>query len=65
MQMGSYVPAQDAKIGVVDQGFSRVGAADDLASNRSTFMCEMQETCNILRNVRFVDTVAHDVCTEH
>jgi len=47
-QMGSYVPAQAARIGVVDRLFSRVGAADDLARGRSTFMVEMVETAAIL-----------------
>ncbi|MEM9046578.1 MAG: DNA mismatch repair protein MutS, partial [Pseudomonadota bacterium] len=47
-QMGAYVPAKRAEIGVVDQLFSRVGAADDLARGRSTFMVEMVETAAIL-----------------
>jgi DNA mismatch repair protein MutS len=47
-QMGSFVPATAARIGVVDQLFSRVGAADDLARGRSTFMVEMVETAAIL-----------------
>ena len=47
-QMGSYVPARAARIGVVDRLFSRVGAADDLARGRSTFMVEMVETAAIL-----------------
>ncbi|ETV94080.1 DNA mismatch repair protein MutS, variant 3 [Aphanomyces invadans] len=47
-QMGSFVPATSATIGVVDRLFSRVGASDDLASDRSTFMVEMQETATIL-----------------
>jgi DNA mismatch repair protein MutS len=47
-QMGSYVPARAAHIGVVDRLFSRVGAADDLARGRSTFMVEMVETAAIL-----------------
>jgi DNA mismatch repair protein MutS len=47
-QMGSFVPAKAARIGVVDQLFSRVGAADDLARGRSTFMVEMVETAAIL-----------------
>jgi DNA mismatch repair protein MutS len=49
-QMGSYVPAAAARIGVVDRLFSRVGAADDLARGRSTFMVEMVETAAILNN---------------
>ena len=47
-QMGSYVPAEAAHIGVVDRLFSRVGASDDIASGRSTFMVEMVETAGIL-----------------
>ncbi len=47
-QMGSYVPAHSARLGVVDRLFSRVGAADDLARGRSTFMVEMVETAAIL-----------------
>ncbi|MGO1793121.1 MAG: DNA mismatch repair protein MutS [Oceanisphaera sp.] len=48
--MGSYVPAQSASIGKVDRIFTRIGASDDLASGRSTFMVEMTETANILNN---------------
>ncbi|MGL4859316.1 MAG: DNA mismatch repair protein MutS [Enterobacteriaceae bacterium] len=48
--IGSFVPAQSAVIGPVDRIFTRVGAADDLASGRSTFMVEMTETANILHN---------------
>ena len=47
---GSFVPAGSAEIGVVDRVFTRVGASDDLARGRSTFMVEMQETANILNN---------------
>jgi DNA mismatch repair protein MutS len=47
-QMGAFVPAEDAAIGIVDKLFSRVGAADDLARGRSTFMVEMVETAAIL-----------------
>lgn len=49
-QMGSYVPAEKAEIGLVDRIFTRVGAVDDLASGQSTFMVEMVETANILHN---------------
>jgi DNA mismatch repair protein MutS len=49
-QLGSYVPADAAEIGLVDRIFTRVGANDDLARGRSTFMVEMQETANILHN---------------
>ncbi|OXY83533.1 DNA mismatch repair protein MutS [Oceanimonas doudoroffii] len=48
--MGSFVPAQSARIGRVDRIFTRIGASDDLASGRSTFMVEMTETANILNN---------------
>jgi DNA mismatch repair protein MutS len=47
-QMGSFVPAKKARIGIVDQVFTRVGASDDLARGRSTFMVEMIETAHIL-----------------
>lgn len=49
-QIGSFVPASSANIGVVDRIFTRVGASDDLASGQSTFMVEMNEVANILRN---------------
>ena len=49
-QIGSFVPAKSASIGVVDRIFTRVGASDDLASGQSTFMVEMNEVSNILRN---------------
>ena len=49
-QMGSFVPAQKAVIGVVDQIFTRVGASDDLAAGQSTFLVEMSETAGILKN---------------
>ncbi|HDG98959.1 MAG TPA: DNA mismatch repair protein MutS, partial [Desulfobacterales bacterium] len=49
-QMGSFVPATKARIGLVDRIFSRVGASDDLTRGRSTFMVEMNETASILRN---------------
>ena len=49
-QVGSFVPAQSANIGIVDRIFTRVGASDDLASGQSTFMVEMNEVANILRN---------------
>ena len=47
---GSYVPADEARIGPIDRIFTRIGAADDLAGGRSTFMVEMTEMANILRN---------------
>mgnify|MGYP002510428525 FL=1 len=49
-QLGSFVPAKSADIGIVDRIFTRVGASDDLASGQSTFMVEMNEVANILRN---------------
>ena len=49
-QIGSFVPAQSANIGICDRIFTRVGASDDLASGQSTFMVEMTEVANILRN---------------
>lgn len=48
--IGSYVPAESAQIGTLDRIFTRIGASDDLASGRSTFMVEMTETANILHN---------------
>ena len=49
-QIGSFVPARSADIGIVDAVFTRVGAADDLATGRSTFMVEMSEVSDILKN---------------
>jgi len=50
-QMGSYVPAQHAKIGIVDKIFTRVGASDNISMGESTFMVEMNETASILNNI--------------
>lgn len=50
-QMGSFVPASDAQIGVVDKIFTRVGASDNLAQGESTFMMEMTETASIMHNL--------------
>ena len=49
-QIGSFVPAKSATIGIVDRVFTRIGASDDLASGQSTFMVEMNEMANILKN---------------
>ncbi len=67
-QMGSFVPADDARIGVVDRLFSRVGAADDLARGRSTFMVEMIETATILnmagpRSLVILDEIGRGTAT--
>ena len=67
-QMGSYVPAAAARIGVVDRVFSRVGAADDLARGRSTFMVEMVETAAILnqatdRSLVILDEIGRGTAT--
>ena len=50
-QMGSFVPADSAKIGVVDKIFTRVGASDNISLGESTFMVEMNEAANILNNI--------------
>jgi len=50
-QMGSYIPAQNARIGIVDKIFTRVGASDNISMGESTFMVEMNETANILHNI--------------
>ncbi|WP_431167380.1 DNA mismatch repair protein MutS [Tenacibaculum halocynthiae] len=50
-QMGSYVPAQNARIGLVDKIFTRVGASDNISMGESTFMVEMNETASILNNI--------------
>ena len=50
-QMGSYVPAQNARIGIVDKVFTRVGASDNISMGESTFMVEMNETASILNNI--------------
>ncbi len=50
-QMGSYIPAKSAHIGVIDRIFTRIGANDDLSRGQSTFMVEMSETANILNNI--------------
>lgn len=50
-QMGSYVPAREAKIGILDKVFTRVGASDNISSGESTFMVEMNETASIMNNI--------------
>ena len=58
--IGSFVPAQAAQIGPIDRIFTRIGASDDLASGRSTFMVEMTETANILHNATAQSLVLMD-----
>ncbi len=58
--IGSYVPARSARIGPIDRIFTRIGAADDLAGGRSTFMVEMTETANILHNASAQSLVLMD-----
>ena len=67
-QMGSFVPAKRCKVGIVDRLFSRVGAADDLARGRSTFMVEMVETAAILnqageRSLVILDEIGRGTAT--
>ena len=59
-QIGSFVPAREARIGVVDKLFTRVGASDDLASGQSTFMLEMNEVANILKNATKRSLIIYD-----
>ena len=59
-QIGSFVPAQSATIGIVDSIFTRVGASDDLAAGQSTFMVEMSEVANILRNATSKSLIVFD-----
>ncbi len=59
-QIGSFVPAQSAEIGIVDKIFTRVGASDDLASGQSTFMLEMTEVAHILKNATEKSLVIYD-----
>jgi DNA mismatch repair protein MutS len=67
-QMGSFVPARSARLGIVDRLFSRVGASDDLARGRSTFMVEMVETAGILnqatdRSLVILDEIGRGTAT--
>ena len=59
-QIGSFVPANEARIGVVDKVFTRVGASDDLASGQSTFMLEMNEVSYILKNATRRSLIIYD-----
>ncbi len=59
-QIGSFVPASDAQIGIVDKVFTRVGASDDLASGQSTFMLEMNEVAYILKNATKRSLIVYD-----
>ena len=59
-QIGSFVPAREARIGIVDKLFTRVGASDDLASGQSTFMLEMNEVSNILKNATKRSLIIYD-----
>lgn len=59
-QIGSFVPAREARIGIVDKLFTRVGASDDLASGQSTFMLEMTEVATILKNATSRSLIIYD-----
>ena len=59
-QIGSFVPAREAKVGIVDKVFTRVGASDDLASGQSTFMLEMSEVATILKNATSRSLIIYD-----
>ncbi len=59
-QIGSFVPAREARVGVVDKVFTRVGASDDLASGQSTFMLEMNEVATILKNATRRSLIIYD-----
>lgn len=67
-QMGSFIPAKEAKIGVVDRIFTRIGAWDDISSGESTFLVEMKEVANILshateRSLIILDEVGRGTST--
>ncbi len=59
-QIGSFVPAREARVGIVDKVFTRVGASDDLASGHSTFMLEMSEVATILKNATSRSLIIYD-----
>ena len=59
-QIGSFVPAREARVGIVDKVFTRVGASDDLASGQSTFMLEMSEVATILKNATSRSLIIYD-----
>ena len=59
-QIGSFVPARDARMGIVDKVFTRVGASDDLAAGQSTFMLEMSEVATILKNATKRSLIIYD-----
>ena len=59
-QIGSFVPAKEARVGIVDKLFTRVGASDDLASGQSTFMLEMNEVATILKNATKRSLIIYD-----
>ena len=60
-QIGSFVPARSATVGICDRVFTRIGASDDLAGGASTFMVEMSEVASILKKARREDDVRHSL----
>ena len=59
-QMGCFVPAKSAEIGIVDKVFTRIGASDDLSAGQSTFMVEMNEVAYILKNATKKSLIIYD-----